>query len=402
MDFLFLLTMIFCMYFQPVVVFPALAPYNPLKISGILSIIFFMLSKKERKPFFAVKEFKYFLFFCLVQTLSASSIWISGGIETGLEWLKKLIAVYLIYQLVDSLKKLKFVIVTILIGITYLSYYSITSFIREYEPGMRAGGFGWFDEANDLGIALVVGISLVILFSELSKGILSKTYLILLPVFSSNALLTGSRNVLLSLSIVVFGSLFYSRNISKIFKISIIFAMSIAILTFGVKMVLQRTDLKALTGDASSENRIVQWKAGIRMVYHHPFLGIGPGEFGPNARDYGGVRGLAPHNTIVQAFAETGIFGGLFYFLISYLPFKNAYLLFFRKAQNRIMSDQVIIAYKHLLICFSGFWFCAFFSNRLTGHSLYIIVALLVALRENILKYQNENVTVIKNHEIHM
>ncbi|MCD6184281.1 MAG: hypothetical protein J7K84_00600, partial [Deltaproteobacteria bacterium] len=50
------------------------------------------------------------------------------------------------------------------------------------------------------------------------------------------------------------------------------------------------------------------------------------------------------------------------------------------------MTIQSVIIYKYLIITLAGFWVCAFFSNRVYFKILYVMIALITAVRENILK----------------
>jgi len=103
--------------------------------------------------------------------------------------------------------------------------------------------------------------------------------------------------------------------------------------------------------------------------------------------DFGGVRGLMPHNTLVQVFAETGIPGGLFFVMCTIYPLWEAWK-FFKVKENRASAELSVTIYKYLVIALAGFCICAFFSNRVSFKILYVLVALITALNENILKKQ--------------
>jgi O-antigen ligase len=160
--------------------------------------------------------------------------------------------------------------------------------------------------------------------------------------------------------------------------------MILSVTTVGVATVMGRADLGGqMVGDASSENRLVQWRACVVMMLKNPVLGVGPGESAYVMRDYGGIQGLAPHNTLLQVFAETGIPGGIFFFLFACYPIWVA----MKKLKNRRDSvhDPAWSIYKYLTIALLGFWACAIFSNRVQFAILYVLIALMVALEENIL-----------------
>jgi len=61
--------------------------------------------------------------------------------------------------------------------------------------------------------------------------------------------------------------------------------------------------------DASAQDRIASWKAGLRMAQDHP-LGVGPGNFAAHMGHYlEGHHGRDTHNTYIRCLAELGVPG---------------------------------------------------------------------------------------------
>jgi len=106
-----------------------------------------------------------------MQVLSASAVWISVGIEIFNLWLRMGLVYFLITQSVDNEAKVKGIAATIVLAIVYLSYYSISSFVVGYLPGVRAAGFGWYENPNDIAIILVTAIPLALLVANTAKAI---------------------------------------------------------------------------------------------------------------------------------------------------------------------------------------------------------------------------------------
>ena len=391
MAFLFLNIFTFVMFFQPTSVFPALAPYRLYRCSALAAIVLFLLiGKKSDVPFFSISNARYFFLFVAMQILSSAAIWLHGAIDLFLTtWLNLLIIYIIIVKTCTDEKKIKSIIFMIVAAIFYLSYKSVSEVVLNYQPGLRAVGFGWYENPNDLVLVLTCVIPLALCLAENSNSIIMKYFFVAVAfLFALNILLSASRNGLLGLVTVGCISLLFMKNISRFIRLSLLTILIFSIITFGITNVLTRSDLlpEQLLGDNSSENRIVQWKACIRMVRAHPFLGVGPNEARFQMRDYGGERGLMPHNTLVQVLAETGIPGGIFFVLCTILPLWEAWK-FFRNNQEKMSIPSVII-YKYLIITLAGFWVCAFFSNRVYFKILYVMIALITAVRENILKKQ--------------
>ncbi|MCK5267150.1 MAG: O-antigen ligase family protein [Spirochaetes bacterium] len=375
------------MFFQPAAVFPQLAPYQPVKNTAIMALLTYILGgKKSKIPFFSVLTNRYFLLFMLMQTIGSFLVWSQAGMETVNFWMRYGIVYFLLFKSINDEKKVKSVIMLIILALGYLSYYSISTFVVDYMPGARAAGFGWYENGNDLSIILVSIIPLVLLLSNTAKNTALKyLFLILSGIISFNILFTGSRSGLLALFCVGVFSLITAEKIAKPLRTILLVSLLLGIMIIGTATVLSRRDIETgMLGDVSSENRKVQWKAGIKMTLRNPFFGVGRDKFIENAEYYGGIRGMAPHNTIIQVFAESGIPGGIFFFLFAIYPIIDGRKIMKKIDKEKLKTEKFMI-YRFLLYSLTGFWICAFFSNRYHSYMLYVLVALITAVKENLL-----------------
>jgi len=386
MAFALLCISVFIMFFQPVSLFPELNPYQPLRNSAVIAFLAYLFAgEKTDKNFFLININKFFLLFILMQILSSSAVWLRAGIDTFNLWIRYGIIYFLIVRSGLTQNKIKALTFMIVISIIYLSYYSLTDYAKNYEPGMQARGFGWYDNANDLSVILVCTIPMAVLLAESSSSMLLKILFISISgMFSVNILLTGSRNGLLGLFSVGGLTLMLSKKMPRPFRIGLFVVLCVAILSVGITSVLGRKDLAGLTGDASSEDRKIQWKACARMAVHNPILGVGPGESPYQMREYGGIQGLLPHNTFIQVFAETGIPGGFFFLVFVFYPLYEAVRLY-RDEKENFQQHPSFALYKNLLISLFGFCVCSFFSNRIESYILYVLNAMIVAVKYNLL-----------------
>lgn len=373
----------FIMFFQPVWVFPWLDAIQPLRSSALLALIGFIFSnKKENSYFFNERNNVYFILFIGLQTISASQLWIHGALGVFSEWLKMGIVYYLIVKTVNSERRVVFLAITIATSLVYLSYYSYDNYIFKYVPGQRAGGFGWYENPNDISMIFVSIIPLLMLLISEKSSPLSRIVIIFLTAcYAVNILFTASRNGLMGLSVVGILCIYFTKSSHNGLKILLITALLLGVLGVGVRNVLNREGVTGLSGDDSSDDRIIQWKAAGRMVLSHPILGVGPGQFVENAVEFGGIRGLYPHNTVIQVFAETGITGGVAFILFGFLPIFNTYK-YIRINKNRSTAGS---KYVFISISLCGFWTCALFSNRYQSYILYILVAMSVAVKQNLI-----------------
>ena len=388
----------FVNFYQPGSVFPELIPYRLVLVSSLIALITYILvGKRNNVAFFSSKYARYFILFVIVSVLSSSRIWITGGIETFLSWCIYIIMFYLLVRECTSINHIKYILLMVMLAVAYLSYFSLKDIYLNYESGYRAIGYGWYENANDLSLILITTIPFAFYFIESSSNKLVRYLFIVISIsFSINVLFTGSRQALLGLLTVGALCLFYSKKISRMIKIAMSVGMILAIVTVGMATVMSRGDLEGqLLGDASSENRLIQWNACVKMTLKNPILGVGPGESAYVMREYGGIQGLVPHNTLLQVFAETGIPGGIFFFLCTCYPIIGAIKTLKNEYKKNRLQDPTILIYKYLTIALLGFWSCAIFSNRVEFAILYVLIALIVACEENILKHRLADSVVV-------
>ena len=383
------------MFFQPVGYFPELGAIRPLRTTAFIALISYILAgEKSERKFFEAKETKAFLGFVIVQIISASFLWLQYGYEMANSWVKTGIIYFLIVMLCNHYKRVEWIFLAIISGIVWLSKYSVTRYFQEHALGndsWRARGFGWFDGTNDIAMILVAVIPLAFYFIETRPNFLIKgLFASFIGLFSVNLMLTGSRGGLLGFlatsSLCVIGS----KTLLKPLKI-VVFVLAFALaVPMGINIVKQRSDVVqgSYTQDESAQNRIIQWKAGIQMLIHNPLFGVGPEQFPHFSRDYGGIANLAPHNTVIQVFAESGFPGGILFILMSYFILKD-FRFYVRDPVLEETHETELTLYRYLSYSLIGFWVCAFFSNRNQSDILYVTMALIVAVK--FLFHENEN-----------
>lgn len=213
---------------------------------------------------------------------------------------------------------------------TILSLYSFPSIIQ------RGSSLG-FNEGNYQGLALLSGVSLIVItFYFLTQALTKTTKLISLlatiiiafVLFSS-----GSRMpiigffiasiYLISNTVIFRGSVVKIRNGTRILLLLLIIAIGTlpVILKNGfLETIIYRFSVLFTEdyGGTSSAGRIERLSSAFEMISGSPFIGNGLGSFplyfnGNDIYDY-------PHNIIIEIFAETGLLGLLaftLFFLIS-------------------------------------------------------------------------------------
>ncbi|MGV8056424.1 MAG: O-antigen ligase family protein [Smithellaceae bacterium] len=393
MPFFLLCITIFIMFFQPDAIYPTLAPFQPLRNSAIIALGAYCLVSFGHgfdTSFFERKETRFLLLFALLQVISALNVWSILAYEYFNIWLKTLIIYYLIYSHSKNDDRAVAISIMIMVGVSYLSYFSITDFYSGVNIYNRARGFGWYENANDIALIMVTTIPLCFMVAQITSFFVIRLFsLACICTFFYNILLTGSRQGLIALSMVLAMLIFSLRRFNRLVKCVILCIGIVGIAVTGLRTVLERSDLQDLSGqDESWLSRKEQWHAGRLMLQDHPFLGVGPGQFEDSAGSYGGQRGLAPHNTIVQVFAEGGLFAGLCYLAFNLLILQKG--LFFLRNHGKLGSNTTVIL-KFLMIAFVGFWLCAIVSNRVFAYILYVIIAMMSGVMSQGTELEFEN-----------
>lgn len=385
MAFTLLSLTIFIIFLQPASIFPGIYLINPVRNITIISIIVYILfGDKNRVNFINNKTNRYLLMYAGINIFSGMLIWLGYIRDSLVVWLLYLIIYFLLVKQCFTMERIKKIALMIVIAVAYLSYYSLTKFVVNFQLGGRAGGFGWYENPNDLSLILVCTIPLAMLLAESTKGGFRRLpFYFLAGMFFLNVLFTGSRSGLLAVILVSTMSIYFTGASSKLLKSAILIILLFSIIGTGLSVVLGRGDLKGLLGDDSSENRLIQWEAGFRMVKANPFFGVGPDGFEQVATDYQGIGGLAPHNTLLQVFAETGIPGGCFFVMFACYPLLVSWS-YIKKNWRHTNKSAAQIYHQYLFAALCGFWVCAFFSNRYKSYILYVLIALLVAVNESI------------------
>jgi hypothetical protein len=249
MAFYFLCLTVLIMFLPPVSFFPWMESLQPLRNSAILALVaYFFSRKKTLTRFYSVDTNRYFIWFIVLQTVSSASVWISGGIETFNQWIRLGIVYYLITREVTSERNVRGITLVIVLSMVYVSYYSISKFIVNYQPGMRAAGFGWYENSNDLAIMLVAVVPLALLLANTSKVFIMKVvFLGAAALFSFNILFTGSRNGLLGLVAVAILSILSATKIPGFIRSILFVSLIISVVTVGIANVLGRGDLQGLS-----------------------------------------------------------------------------------------------------------------------------------------------------------
>mgnify|MGYP000119087358 CR=1 FL=1 len=218
-------------------------------------------------------------------------------------------------------------------------------------PLLKRRMFSTLENPNLFGAYLLMVISVVIscLLPEAdrkTKVLFAVALLVLLICLA----LTYSRGSWLSMAVILAGLAFFYDK-----RFGLVFLLILVILFFYHGQISERFISLFSGEDTSVLLRFALWESTEAMIAEHPFLGIGWGSYWLTYPEYNffiqepGVIIFHAHDMYLHIFAETGIFGGLFFFTFF---FGHAYLSWTLWKTGTGLSKMLGLA--GILICLSA------------------------------------------------
>lgn len=245
--------------------------------------------------------------------------WRSAAFWGAADFFKIVLYHILIVNIVDTPKRFKAMLLlyAVLIGFISLtalySYHSGDAMVRngfERAVGITSAA----GDPNSLGVTVVSGLPLILLFASKQHTFLLRLLAISVAMISIfTVVYTGSRTAGVALLFVAF-----VFGITR--KQGLLYLPIFAIVFLTVWMVIPQNyqgrfrSIEDRDTDLSYTNRVRAWHAGWQMFKDYPLTGVGTGVF-PNANGarywpgYGRKIWLQPHSLYVQLLAEQGTLG---------------------------------------------------------------------------------------------
>lgn len=369
MAFFTLLLYITVIYLCPAEWIPSLYGWQLLDILAIATIFFWVFASGSKIKFVKGPQNTFMLGFLGALVAShLSHLYMWGAFNAFIDFSKTVIMFFLTVNLVNSTKKFKItigllILLTLILAVQGIMQYR-TGFGLAGQPLTKDGRITWmgiFNDPNDLALAFLIVIAILIVFLFGQSTFKLKIFIIpILIAFLYAIYLTNSRGGMLALMATVF---FYFIRRSRRFLlgtiVGIIFAATIFF--FGPS----RLGLLSVQ-EESAYGRIEAWYKGVQMIKSSPIFGVGYHMF---TEDYFRTA----HNSFVLAAAEAGLIGLFFWIGLIYFSFKGLSLV--QKNDTSLKSYAL-----GLQVGLIGFSAAAFFLSRTYITLPYIIFALSAAL----------------------
>lgn len=244
-------------------------------------------------------------------------------LNSVLNWL---IVYYLFIRIVTTKFRFFIVILLIMLASYKMSQHAAITWAYRgfaYERWGIAGGAGFFGNAADLGLQMLIILPLSIIFFKSCSscwGPLKKLFFIFLPISALMTIIaTGERNTLVGLAAICLATALSAKK--RIRNILLMTVFAVGLIVVMPQALLDRFD--TIGTDNTSLTRLTYWKRGIEFFGEHPVLGIGYNNWVPYyqkkypGESLQGENQEVAHSTPITLLAELGILGFIFYYCIA-------------------------------------------------------------------------------------
>ena len=284
-----------------------------------------------------------------------------------------LLLFFLIIALVDSIARLRRVILVMIGSVTITAVYVVRDWqfnrmYADYRPGGISGDANYFA----LCASACMLLSLQLVLSRPTRW--EKRYLYgCLAITSVAFLMAASRGGFVGLAIGLLFLLFRSgKGVRAVLLIGLVIA---PLLVLVPNTSIQRIFHPGTGDDEAVDARHITWLAGLRMIEAHPIGGVGLGQFRSLVLNYEAtndkpVRSLA-HNTYIEVAAELGIPGLLAYLAFIWSGFRA--LSRAARFKEQPMLHEVAIGFQAAMIAVTV---CATFVSASWFRFLWLVLLL--------------------------
>ncbi len=281
-----------------------------IKWVGLVCVIYAIFNIATRGTphrYFSTAQSRIFLVYLL---LVSASYWTMGStfslhFSVFLIYVSMALLFFVVLGILGSLERLRWTLLTAIGSIGLTSLYVFREWMKHpmWRPGSISGDANYFT----LNAALVLPLALLWMFR--SKVLWERFFAlgcVVITILSTT--LGASRGGLLALLASFLWLIWHSpRRTRNLIAISILFVPPLLLLPSSP---LQRALHPKYSDLAGKKDRLIAWKAGLRMIKAHPVTGIGLGQFKPEMLEYAdpGVRfSSIGHNTYLEIAAEAGL-----------------------------------------------------------------------------------------------
>lgn len=381
------------LYIRPQDFVPAMQGMPIMLALGAVTtgLMFLHMAVKQRRIILtdAPQNWLMLWLFAAVFVTNMVHMLVPNAIEQVTDFIPKLVMYLLIANLVTTHRRLKGIINLIV----FLTLVLCFSGVMQHLTGVGFGGMdaykgriraiGIFNDPNDLAMALVIALPLLLLkliervppwqriLATLATGFLVYTLM-----------LTESRGGLIAFAVLIM--IMFARRFGNAIGAAVGGVVLVAVVALGPRMGTISTE------EASAYGRIQAWSLGLDLFQQFPLFGVGAGQF----TEY---HFRTAHNSFVLGIAEMGVFGMLPWIMLIYLTIKNSAFIG-KHLRDAGMQDIGIhvdtVRYGLIAYCLS-----AYFLSRTYSELLFILVGLGAAITQMFVSASGERYVLIERRD---
>ncbi len=299
-----------------------------IKYLGLLCVAYaltYLAVRRTSPSFLATPQARVFVVYIPITFLSFWLIGSKFSLESNpfLTYLCMFFLFIIIVSVVDSLPRLRVTLLVAVGGVAFGSIYVI----REWQKNGFAAGYrpGWVvGDPNYFGVSVLIALPIAVeLFREPKRPFWQKAYCLGCMGIIILGLVGGeSRGAFLGLIGEITWILWHSRNRAKNF--ALMAALLIPPLLLAPSSPLKRFIHPSVSTQSSTQNHIELLKGGLRMIAHHPLVGVGLGNFRFRVLAYSNLRhAFIAHNAYIEVGGEMGVPMLILYLLIIYFSLRT-------------------------------------------------------------------------------
>lgn len=333
-----------------------------IKYVGFVCILYAILHVATRGAlprYFATVQARIFFVFLLVNSVSYWTMGSKFSIEFSpfMIYLSMTFLFFIAVSIVDTIPHLRWTLLAAVAAMGWASLFMVRAWMKH--PMWRPGGAT--GDANYFALDACLVLPVAFLFVRRSHVLWERAFTFgcfVLTIVST--FLGGSRGGMLGLGAAFLWLVWHAPRRLRNFTILVILITPPLLLSPFSPV---RRLIHPVASDVNGEqDRLIAWKAGLRMIEAHPVTGIGLGQFKPKMDIYAdpGTRiDSIAHNTYLEIAAETGLPNFLVFMALLFFTYRSLSLT--RRRASNIGPPLVHLAATGIQAGLVGFIVGAFF-----------------------------------------
>lgn len=381
----------FVLFIAPQAIFPILQPLYLAKVSAGLAALVYVMNRlsRGRRLTVVVPEVRLILWLVFLAVLSVPlSLWPGGSLDLLLnQFLKSIIIFFLISNLVDTVRRMKLLIGSlilwgIIIAVTAVRNFSTGNLAVQ---GIRISGYSspLAANPNDLALTLNMILALAIGFYFAARNLFLRISLLaVMGLLAGGVIASFSRGGFLGLATILIALLIdrvRERGIAILAPLLVFLMLGLFVLPEGYGNRLYSIYDFSYDYNPSAQSRWEQKGTALKAMLNHP-LGVGLGVDTLGLREEGLDAWAVVHDIYLQIGVELGI-PGLAIFLLLIVRMLKGLRLSLRRLKGLQAARPLYALGRGVGMCLLAFLVTATFAPVAWHFYFYYIAGFAVAIQ---------------------